>query len=140
MVKLEDFQMLIQKHLQSLWQTTLGKEEKELDEVLIQQGESEEEKRIIAEQCMEIDIEHDLMEELWISKENPGRWLEKKIEETAKEINPDATLEEIEMLKESVADSMEIEIGKQADELAEETAFISKTIEGQPQTNTQEKS
>lgn len=125
MVKLEDFQMSVQKHLQRLWKALNGKgNNKELDEALIQQGESEEERRLIAEQCAEIDLEHDLMEELIASKEDPGEWLEKKIEETVRETIPNATQEEIEMVKDCVADSIEKEIGEQADGLTEEATMI----------------
>lgn len=129
MNKIEELQMSIQKYLQSFWQTLNGKEKSELDEALIQQGESDEEKKIIAEQCAEIDLEHDLMEELVASKKDPGLWLEEKIEETVKEVKPDATQEEVEMIKESVADSMETEIGIEADGLTEEATIITASIE-----------
>ncbi len=129
MVKLEDLQKSIKTHLHNLWQTLQGKEKKELDEALIQQGESEEEKMVIAEMCEETDLEHDFMEELLASKKDPGKWLEEKIEETAKEVNPDATQEEIDMLKDAVAGSMEAEIGEQADKLAEEAAVIAGAVE-----------
>jgi len=124
MVKLQDLQVSIKNHLQNFWQLLQGKENQDLDEALIQQGESEEEKSIIAEQCEEIDLEHNLMEELWVSKKDPGKWLEEKIEETAKEVNPNATQEEIDLLKNAVADSMEAEIGENADELADEAEQI----------------
>lgn len=129
MNKIEELQMSIQKYLQSFWQTLNGKEKSELDEALIQQGESDEEKKIIAEQCAEIDLEHDLMEELVASKKDPGLWLAEKIEETVKEVKPDATQEEVEMVKESVADSMETEIGIEADGLTEEATIITASIE-----------
>lgn len=129
MNKIEELQMSIQKYLQSFWQTLNGKEKSELDEALIQQGESDEEKKIIAEQCAEIDLEHDLMEELVASKKDPGLWLEEKIEETVKEVKPDATQEEVEMVKDSVADSMETEIGIEADGLTEEVMIITASIE-----------
>lgn len=124
MVKLQDLQVSIKNHLQNFWQLLQGKENQDLDEALIQQGESEEEKSIIAEQCEEIDLEHNLMEELWVSKKDPGKWLDEKIEETAKEVNPNATQEEIDLLKNAVADSMEAEIGENADELADEAEQI----------------
>lgn len=129
MIKLEKLQMSIQKHLHRLWEAFNGKDKKELDDLLIQQGESEEEKNIIAEQCAEIDLEHDLMEDLVASKKDPGQWLEEKIEETVKEIKPDATQEEVEMVKESVADAMETEIGFEADGLTEEAKLITETME-----------
>lgn len=134
MLKLEELQMSIQKRLQSLWHSLQGKEKKELDDSLVQQGRSDDEKTLIAEQCAEIDMEHDLMEELVATKEDPGKWLEKKIEETAIEINPKATQEEIDVLKNAVADSMESEIGEQADELAEEAAIIAGAVEGKETT------
>lgn len=128
MVKMEELQMSIQKHLQRLWQLLNGKEKKELDEALIQEGESEEERKIIAEQCAEIDLEHDLMDELVASKKDPGKWLEEKIEETVKEIKPDATQDEVEVIKESVADSMETEISELADELTTEATLITESL------------
>lgn len=131
MIKIEELQMSIQKYLNKFWQALNGKDKKELDEALIQQGESDEEKKIIAEVCAEIDLEHDLMEELVASKKDPGQWLEEKIEETVKEVKPDATQEEVEMVKESVADSMEAEIGIEADGLTEEATIITASIESE---------
>ena len=138
MVKLEEFQMSIQKHLLSFWHSLQSKEKEELDEALVRQGESEEEKKLIAEQCTEIDLEHDLMEDLVASKEDTGVWLEKQIEEAAKEVNPKATQEEFDMLKDAVADSMEAEIGEQADELAKEAAMITGTVETKETTKKEE--
>lgn len=129
MIKIEELQMSILKYLHRFWQVLKGKDNKELDEALIQQGESDEEKKIIAEQCAEIDLEHDLMEELVASKKDPGQWLEEKIEETVKEVKPDATQEDVEMVKESVADSMETGIGIEADGLTEEATLITTSIE-----------
>lgn len=128
MIKIEELQKSIQKHLHRLWQAFNGKEGKELDEALVQQGDSEEEKRIIAEQCAEIDLEHDLMEELMASKKDPGQWLEEKIEETVKEVKPDVTQEEVEVVKESVADSMETDIGIEAGGLKEEATLITESM------------
>lgn len=127
-INIEKLQISIQKYLQQFWQTFNGKEGKELDEALVQQGESEEEKRIIAEQCAEIDLEHDLMEELVASKKDPGQWLEEKIEETVKEVKPDATQEEVEIVKGSVADSMETDIGIEAGGLKEEATLITESM------------
>lgn len=129
MNKIEELQMSILKYLNKFWQALNGTDKKELDEALIQQGESDEEKKIIAEVCAEIDLEHDLMEELVASKKDPGQWLEEKIEETVKEVKPDATQEEVEMIMESVADSMETEIGIEADGLTEEATIITASIE-----------
>ena len=131
MNKIEELQMSIQKYLNKFWQALNGKDKKELDEALIQQGESDDEKKIIAEVCAEIDLEHDLMEELVASKKDPGQWLEEKIEETVKEVKPDATQEEVEMIKESVADSMETEIGIEADGLTEEATIITSSMESE---------
>lgn len=127
-INIEKLQMSIQKHLQRLWQALNGKEGKELDEALVQQVESEEEKKLITQMCVEIDLEHDLMEELVASKEDPGEWLDKKIEETVKEVKPDATQEDVDKVKESAADSMEKEIGELADELKEEANLITDSL------------
>lgn len=131
MIKIEELQMSIQKYLNKFWQTLNGTDKKELDEALIQQGESDDEKKIIAEVCAEIDLEHDLMEELVASKKDPGQWLEEKIEETVKEVKPDDTQEEVEMIKESVADSMEAKIGIEADGLTEEATIITTSMESE---------
>lgn len=125
---LKELQKTILLYLNNFWTVLKDKDKKELDEALIKQGKSEKEKALIAEQCAEIDLEHDLMEELLTSKEDPGTWMEKKVEEIVREINPDATREEIESVTNSVADSMEREIGEQADELAEEASEIVKAI------------
>ena len=112
------------KHLRSLLDLARGKNGKELDDLLVEQGRDEEEKRAIREVCEEIDLEHEMIAELMKSEENLGKWMERKIEETVKESFVDATEDEISLVKDAVQDSMENEIEEDAEMLNKEADLI----------------
>ena len=123
-------------HLRSLLNLVRGKKDKELDDLLAEQGRSEEEKRVIREVCEEIDLKHEMMTDLMKSDKEPGEWLEKQIEETVTEMFPNATAEDIEEVKEAVLDSMETEIEHDAKMLEKESELIL-SIEGENDGNQQ---
>ena len=121
---LDQLEQAFFKHLRSLLDLVRGKSGKELDDLLVEQGRAEEEKRVIREMCEETDLEHEMMTELMNSDADPGEWLEKQIEDNVKESFPDATAEDIEEVKEAVLDSMENEIEEDAKMVEKEAEVI----------------
>lgn len=96
-----ELQNSFQNHLSSL----LEKKEEEIDKLLMEQND---ENGIFWHICKEIDLEHELMVDLVKSEQDPGEWFERKIEETTKELFPNATPEQIEEVKiEEVKDEVE---------------------------------
>lgn len=120
------------KHLRSLLDLTAGKSEEEVNEILIEQADSEEEKRVIREIHEEIDLEHQLTQDLENSEMDPGEWLEKQIENGVKELIPDATTEDVETVKEKVAERMEEDIKYEAEEFDKEISELQSLIESTP--------
>lgn len=139
MVLFKELQESFLKHLRSLLDLTAGKSEEEVNEILIEQADSEEEKRVIREIYEEIDLEHQLTQDLENSEMDPGEWLENQIENGVKELIPDATTEDIETVKEKVAECMEEEIKYEAEEFDKEISELESLIERTPnQENSEE--
>lgn len=126
---LSELQESFSKHLGKLLNLTLDKDEHEVDYILVKQATGEEEEKVIHEICNEIDLRHKLMDELQNSGMQPGEWLESEIENTTKELYPNATPEEIEMVKQKVEEGMEEEIGLEADSLKEEISSLQHSTE-----------
>lgn len=120
------------KHLRTLLDLTSEKSEDDVNEILIKQANSEEEKRVFREICEDIDLEHRLMQELENSGIDSGEWLERKIESEVKELIPDATAEDIERVKEEVANNMEEEIKQDAEEFEKEISDIQSLVKSSP--------
>jgi hypothetical protein len=96
-----ELQNSFQNHLSSL----LEKKEEEINKLLMEQNDDN---GIFQHICKEIDLEHELMVDLVKSELDPGEWFERKIEETTKELFPNATPEQIEEVKiEEVKDEVE---------------------------------
>lgn len=83
-------------------------------------GRNDEENRIINDICKEIDLEHELLDDRAKSDSNPGEWLEHEIEINTKELFPDATSEDIEMVKDTVEKGMVEDIELEANRLKNE--------------------
>ena len=83
-------------------------------------GRDDEENRIISDICKEIDLEHELLDDRAKSGLDPGEWLEREIEDTTKELFPDATSEDIEMVKDTVEKGMVEDIELEAKSLKNE--------------------
>lgn len=115
--KFDIFQKSVWNHFSSILNLAKGKTSKELDNVLCEQGKSDEEVSVIRDVCSETDIEHDMSEEIINKKKDPGEWLEEQITNTVKAIFPEATNNEFSEVVNSVADAMEDEIGRTANEL-----------------------
>lgn len=135
MEKFKQFQESFISHLQSLYKAMKGRSKKELDEALILQGKSEEQRQIIQETCLDIDKEHDMIEEMANSSRTPGEFLEQDIIDTVREVNPNATDEDVNKMVEETMDAMETEIEQAANELTEEAAIFSNA----PQTKSESK-
>ncbi len=115
--KFDIFQKSVWNHFSFLWNLAKGKTNKELNNVLCEQGKSDEEVSVIRDVCSEIDFEHDMSEEIINEKKDPGEWLEAQITNAVKAIIPEATNSEVTEVVNSVADAMENEIGRTSDEL-----------------------
>ena len=112
------------KNLRSLLDLAKSKIGKELDDLLAGQGRDEEEKRVIREVCEEIDLEHEMMEDLKRSEKEPGPWFEQQVVDTVTELFPDATAEEIEEVKNATLADLEGEIERDANALEKEIELI----------------
>lgn len=135
----KELQESFMKHLRSLMDFTSGKSEHEVNEILIEQAGSEEEKRVIREICEDIDLEHQLMQDLEQSEMDPGEWLESQIENSVKEMIPDATPDDIETVKDKVAECMEDDLKYEAEEFDKEITELQSLIESTPnKQNTEE--
>ena len=124
MNKFKEFQESFIAHFQSLYKAMKGKSNKELDDALVQQGESEGQKQVIQEVCLDVDMEHDMIEEMVRSTKTPGEFLKQDIADTVREITPNATDEDINQVLEATMDAMEIEIEQETRELTKETTLL----------------
>lgn len=129
MEKFREFQESFISHFKSLYRAMKGKSGKELDEALMQQAKSDEQKMIIQEACQDIDKEHDMIEEMAQSSKTPGEFLKQDIIETVKEVHPGATDEEVNQVVETTMDVMEKEIEHDANELSSETSMLSDVLQ-----------
>lgn len=129
MEKFREFQESFISHFKSLYRAMKGKSGKELDEALMQQAKSDEQKMIIQEACQDIDKEHDMIEEMAQSSKTPGEFLKQDIIETVKEVQPGATDEEVNQVVETTMDVMEKEIEHDANELSSETSMLSDVLQ-----------
>ena len=112
------------KNLRSLLDLVRGKSGQELDDLLAEQGRDEEEKRVIREVCEEIDLAHEMMEDLKRSAKEPGPWFEQQVEDTVIELLPDVTAEDIEKVKDAALADLEGEIERDANALEKEIELI----------------
>ena len=133
MDKFREFQESFISHFKSLYRALKGKSEKELDEALIQQAKSDEQKMIIQETCKDVDREHDMIEEMAHFDKTPGEFLKQDITDTVREINPNATDADVNSVIEATMDAMEKEIEQDACELTKETTLLAE----EPQTNSE---
>lgn len=123
MDKFKEFQESFISHLQSLYKEMKGKSNKEMDDALVLQGKTDEQRQLIQEACQDIDKEHNMIEEMVHSNKTPGEFLKQDITHTVKEINPNATDEEINRVVEATMDTMEKEIEQEARELTKEASL-----------------
>lgn len=92
---------------------------KELDDYLVSQGKSEEEKELIADKCAEIDTFHQKRREFETSGKDIETWYDEELERLTKEVDPNATSKDVDAVKEAVAEKVDEEISESADELEE---------------------
>ena len=130
MNKFKEFQESFIAHFQSLYKAMKGKSNKDLDDVLVLQGKSDEQKLIIKETCQDVDKEHDMIEEMVHSTKTPGEFLKQDIADTVREIAPNATDADVNQVVETTMDAMEKEIEQEAHELTKEASLLTE----EPQT------
>ena len=133
MDRFKEFQESFIAHLQALCKAMQGKSNKELDDALVLQGKSDEQKLIIKETCQDVDKEHDMIEEIVNSSKEPGEFLEQDIANTVREINPNATDDDVSQIVEATMDVMEKEIEQQARELTKETTLLTEEPQSKPE-------
>lgn len=124
MDRFKEFQESFMAHLQALYKAMQGKSNKDLDDALVRQGKSDEQKQIIQETCQDVDKEHDMIEEMIHSNKTPGEFLEQDIANTVREINPNATDDDVNQVVEATKDAMEKEIEQEAHELTKEATLL----------------
>ena len=134
MDKFKEFQERFIAHFQALYKAMQGKSDKELDDALVLQGKSDEQKQIIQETCQDVDKEHDMIEEMAHSSKTPGEFLEQDIANTVREINPNATDGDVNQVVEATMDAMEKEIEQKAHELAKEATLLTEESQTKPET------
>ena len=133
MDRFKEFQESFMAHLQALYKAMQGKSNKDLDDALVRQGKSDEQKQIIQETCQDVDKEHDMIEEMIHSNKTPGEFLEQDIANTVREINPNATDNDINQVVEATKDAMEKEIEQEAHELTKEATLLTEEPQTKPE-------
>ena len=133
MDRFKEFQESFMAHLQALFKAMQGKSNKDLDDALVRQGKSDEQKQIIQETCQDVDKEHDMIEEMIHSNKTPGEFLEQDIANTVREINPNATDDDVNQVVEATKDAMEKEIEQEAHELTKEATLLTEEPQTKPE-------
>lgn len=131
MERLKEFQELFFKHLKNLFGLLEDKpgKQKDLDQDLINQGRSEEERDTIRRICEDVDTECALMKEIMTSEKKPAQWMEGTIERELKEAFPDATNEEIEDAISYIDNAFEEEIAHEAEIVANQADVIIEAVD-----------
>ena len=133
MDRFKEFQESFMAHLQALYKAMQGKSNKDLDDALVRQGKSDEQKQIIQETCQDVDKEHDMIEEMIHSNKTPGEFVEQDIANTVREINPNATDDDVNQVVEATKDAMEKEIEQEAHELTKEATLLTEEPQTKPE-------
>ena len=133
MDRFKEFQESFMAHLQALYKAMQGKSNKDLDDALVRQGKSDEQKQIIQETCQDVDKEHDMIEEMIHSNKTPGEFLEQDIADTVREINPNVTDDDVNQVVEATKDAMEKEIEQEAHELTKEATLLTEEPQTKPE-------
>lgn len=133
MDRFKEFQESFMAHLQALYKAMQGKSNKDLDDALVRQGKSDEQKQIIQETCQDVDKEHDMIEEMIHSNKTPGEFLEQDIANTVREINPNVTDDDVNQVVEATKDAMEKEIEQEAHELTKEATLLTEEPQTKPE-------
>lgn len=133
MDRFKEFQESFMAHLQALYKAMQGKSNKDLDDALVRQGKSDEQKQIIQETCQDVDKEHDMIEEMIHSNKTPGEFLEQDIANTVREINPNATDDDVNQVVEATKDAMEKEIEQEVHELTKEATLLTEEPQTKPE-------
>lgn len=115
MNKIKELKQSFFSKLEALFDLTKDKSDDELDEILVNDAQSEEQQQLIRDICEDIDTEHQLIKEMMQANTEVGEWFEQKIEQEARELEPEATDQDIEYLK----DALEKQLGSDINDEAE---------------------
>lgn len=118
-----DMQKGFLKYLKKLIDLFSGKGTEDINKALIEEGDSILEKQLIAGMCEEVDAYHENMRKLKISGKDSGEWLEEEIERLVKEVKPEATIDDIELVKEAVEKAMDKDLEESFRQYIEEEVF-----------------
>lgn len=118
-------------YIKNVFSKTKGLSGQDLDKVLIAAARNEEEAEVIEEMCDNVELYYKKRAELRQSelKGRPGRWLEKEIENTVKEVCPEADSEDIDEVKSAVSKALENEIEVITNLVEEEITPVAESIE-----------
>lgn len=87
---------------------------------LVSLGNSDDEKMVIKEMCEEVDVFQKKKNEFNKSSLKASEWFEQEIENTATELFPDATKEEVDVFKKEIETSMDSNIRTESECLSHE--------------------
>lgn len=115
MNKIKELKQNFFSKLEALFDLTKDKSDDELDELLVKDAKNEEQQQLIRDICEDIDTEHQLIQEMMNSNTEAGEWFEQKIEQEARELEPEATDQDIEYLKDALEKQIGTDINDEAD-------------------------
>jgi len=99
-----------------------------LDKELINSARNEE-AEIIKEMCANVDLYYQKRDEFRKSGLKPGKWLEKEVENTVKDVYPEADEEDLDEVKTEVSKTLENEIKALTDLVEEEMTPVTEEID-----------
>lgn len=108
------------KYLKKLLDFFCNRSTEDINETLVEEGDSILEKQLISEMCEEVDAYHENMTKLKTSGKDGGEWLEEEIEKLVKEMKPEATPGDMELVKEAVEKAIDEDIEKSFEQYIEE--------------------
>lgn len=100
----------IKEYLIKIFRSEKRKSGKELEDELILMAQSEKEKETLREIWGEIDLTYQKRKEFQDSGKDIETWQEEEIERIAKDVDPNASNEDIERLKEAIAKRTDMDI------------------------------
>ncbi len=128
MNKFKEFQQAFVKHLRRLLQLIVGKNDDEYTSVLLDEAKNDEERRVFGEILQENSLEHQLMEELAQSGMDPGEWLEQQVEETVRDVCPDANTEDMERIHDAIEQGFVDDIANEARDLQQDCSLTATEV------------
>ncbi len=97
-------------YIKHIFDRTKGVSGSNLDEALVASVHSEEEAELIKEMCEDVDLYYTKREDFRRSGLKVGDWFEKQVEQTVKDVYPEADAEDLDEVKTAVSNAIESEI------------------------------